>query len=486
METPCSIRRSSQTGQTLGALESAKPDSRKRARDDGNGTTNRPARLNSRTTANELSVASGRSTCCGTSSATSTTSWRPPRRTTPGSSACWKPAKAEILAAEERPGPGGPAALQLRHHPAAQPKRAAHARATAAQAATEESVDIFNAGRKMRVGISPLVNMNQLARRARRSCSTRRSWWWPALGYERAGELVTLKEMLGTDRALVVGPRGRGAGHPALRGPAGPEAAGRRRPLHRLPHRLRAGEDSALRGGEPGPRRSPGHHLPGHRRTGPADRTDPRRRRTAVPAPGPVPRARAEGAQGHPALRPSGLRQDADRQGRGQLAGGQGRRTRRQDGHEELLPEHQGPGTAGQVRRRDRTPHPADLRPGPGEGVRGQPRRGVLRRDGFAVPDPRHRHLLRRRDHHRAAAAQRDRRRGAAGQRDRDRRLQPRGHDRPGHPAPGPAGREGQDPAPGRRGGRGHLQQVHHHRPALPRSRTSPSTAGTSRPPWTR
>src|SRR5687767_6120872 len=31
------------------------------------------------------------------------------------------------------------------------------------QAATEESVDIFNAGRKMRVGISPLVNMNQLA-----------------------------------------------------------------------------------------------------------------------------------------------------------------------------------------------------------------------------------------------------------------------------------------------------------------------------------
>src|SRR5688572_3124428 len=31
------------------------------------------------------------------------------------------------------------------------------------QAATEESVDIFNAGRKMRVDISPLVNMNQLA-----------------------------------------------------------------------------------------------------------------------------------------------------------------------------------------------------------------------------------------------------------------------------------------------------------------------------------
>ena len=49
------------------------------------------------------------------------------------------------------------------------------------------------------------------------------------------------------------------------------------------------------------------------------------------------------------------------------------------------------------------------------------------------------------------AAAGRDRRRGDPAQRDRDRRLQPRGPHRPGHPAPGPAGREDQDRAARRR-----------------------------------
>ena len=45
------------------------------------------------------------------------------------------------------------------------------------------------------------------------------------------------------------------------------------------------------------------------------------------------------------------------------------------------------------------------------------------------------------------AAAGRDRRRRGAEERDRDRRLQPRGPDRPGHPAPGPPRREDQDRA---------------------------------------
>ncbi|MET3720402.1 MULTISPECIES: proteasome ATPase [unclassified Arthrobacter] len=72
------------------------------------------------------------------------------------------------------------------------------------QAATEESADIFNAGRKMRVGISPLVNINQLA--AGQEVLLNEALLIVAgLGYERAGELATLKEMLGTDRALVVG-----------------------------------------------------------------------------------------------------------------------------------------------------------------------------------------------------------------------------------------------------------------------------------------
>ncbi|MCO4255705.1 proteasome ATPase [Pseudarthrobacter cellobiosi] len=72
------------------------------------------------------------------------------------------------------------------------------------QAATEESVDIFNAGRKMRVGISPLANINQLAV-GQEVLLNEALLIVAGLGYERAGELATLKEMLGTDRALVVG-----------------------------------------------------------------------------------------------------------------------------------------------------------------------------------------------------------------------------------------------------------------------------------------
>ncbi|MBT2522056.1 proteasome ATPase [Arthrobacter sp. ISL-28] len=72
------------------------------------------------------------------------------------------------------------------------------------QAATEESVDIYNAGRKMRVGISPLVNMNQLAV-GQEVLLNEALLVVAGLGYERAGELVTLKEMLGPDRALVLG-----------------------------------------------------------------------------------------------------------------------------------------------------------------------------------------------------------------------------------------------------------------------------------------
>ncbi|HEY8702861.1 MAG TPA: proteasome ATPase [Arthrobacter sp.] len=72
------------------------------------------------------------------------------------------------------------------------------------QAATEESADIFNAGRKMRVGISPLVNISQLAV-GQEVLLNEALLIVAGLGYERAGELATLKEMLGRDRALVVG-----------------------------------------------------------------------------------------------------------------------------------------------------------------------------------------------------------------------------------------------------------------------------------------
>ncbi len=72
------------------------------------------------------------------------------------------------------------------------------------QAATEESADIFNAGRKMRVGISPLVNINQLSV-GQEVLLNEALLVVAGLGYERAGELVTLKELLGPDRALVLG-----------------------------------------------------------------------------------------------------------------------------------------------------------------------------------------------------------------------------------------------------------------------------------------
>lgn len=83
------------------------------------------------------------------------------------------------------------------------PKRPPSA-GSSGQAATEESVDIFNAGRKMRVGISPLVNISQLAV-GQEVLLNEALLVVAGLGYERAGELATLKEMLGTDRALVVG-----------------------------------------------------------------------------------------------------------------------------------------------------------------------------------------------------------------------------------------------------------------------------------------
>ena len=114
--------------------------------------------------------------------------------------------------------------------------------------------------------------------------------------------------------------------------------------------------------------------------------------------------------------------------------------------------------------------------------VRGHAGHRVLRRDGLAVPHPRLGRLLRRREHDRAAAASRDRRRRGPRERHRHRRLEPRGHDRPGDPAARPARREDQDRASGRRGGPRHL----HASTSRPSCRctptTWPSTAATGRP----
>lgn len=71
-------------------------------------------------------------------------------------------------------------------------------------AVTEESLDIYASGRKMRVGLSPLLAMSDL--RVGQEVLLNESFTViAALGFERVGELVTVKELLGTDRILVLG-----------------------------------------------------------------------------------------------------------------------------------------------------------------------------------------------------------------------------------------------------------------------------------------
>ncbi|WP_104091559.1 proteasome ATPase [Arthrobacter sp. GMC3] len=82
--------------------------------------------------------------------------------------------------------------------------RLSTARSSAPVAVTEESVDIFASGRKMRVGLSPLLPIREL--RVGQEVLLNEAFTIIAgLGFERVGELVTVKELLGTDRVLVTG-----------------------------------------------------------------------------------------------------------------------------------------------------------------------------------------------------------------------------------------------------------------------------------------
>lgn len=71
-------------------------------------------------------------------------------------------------------------------------------------AVSQESLDIFASGRKMRVGLSPLLRMSDL--NVGQEVLLNEAFTVIAgLGYERVGELVTVKELLGTTRVLVIG-----------------------------------------------------------------------------------------------------------------------------------------------------------------------------------------------------------------------------------------------------------------------------------------
>ena len=266
------------------------------------------------------------------------------------------------------------------------------------------TVDVFTGGRKLRVvGVA----------RARDRGAAARPGGHAQRGDERRRGAVV--RAAGRHRDAQGGARGRRprAGHRAHRRRARRDArrlaarhaaASGRLAAARVAVRLRLRADPEVRGRGARPRGGPGHRLRGHRWAARPDRDDPRRRRAAVPAQGAVHRAPAAAAEGHPALRPARLRQDADREGRRELAGQEGRRGRQGRGAV-VLPQHQGPRAAQQVRRGDRAAHPAGVPAGPREGQRRHAGHRLLRRDGLDLPYPWVRCVLRRREHDRAAAA---------------------------------------------------------------------------------
>ena len=66
------------------------------------------------------------------------------------------------------------------------------------------TVDVFTGGRKLRVTVSPAVETDEL-RRGQEVMLNEALNVVAALAFERAGEVVMLKELLGDDRALVIG-----------------------------------------------------------------------------------------------------------------------------------------------------------------------------------------------------------------------------------------------------------------------------------------
>ncbi|BBE22798.1 proteasome-associated ATPase [Arthrobacter sp. MN05-02] len=83
------------------------------------------------------------------------------------------------------------------------PKRPAEP-GTTTEATVQDTADILQSGRKLRVTVSPLISVRQLTP-GQEVLLNESLTIVAALGFERAGEIVTVKELLGADRALVVG-----------------------------------------------------------------------------------------------------------------------------------------------------------------------------------------------------------------------------------------------------------------------------------------
>ena len=109
-------------------------------------------------------------------------------------------------------------------------------------------------------------------------------------------------------------------------------------------------------------------------------------------------------------------------------------------------------------------PSPGSLQESQRTGGGRQSGHRVLRRNGCALPNPRHRDLVGHRIHDRAAIPLRDRRHGAVAERDRHRREQSAGSHRSRRPAGRPVGREGEGGSSRCSGGQGYFLEVSENR----------------------
>ncbi len=224
----------------------------------------------------------------------------------------------------------------------------------------DDSIDVFTGGRKLRVNVSPSVDLDHLFRGQEVMLNEALNVV-AALDYEQVGEVVMFKELLADgDRALVI-------------------ASADEERVVRLAEPLRS---DTIRAGD---------SLLLDTRAGYVYEKVPKSEveelvLEEVPD---IDYSSIGGLKGqieaiqdavelpylHPELfkehqlrppkgvllyGPPGLRQDADRQGGGQQPGQEGGGQDRPGG-EVLLPQHQGPRAAQQVRRRDRAAHPAGL-----------------------------------------------------------------------------------------------------------------------------
>ena len=167
------------------------------------------------------------------------------------------------------------------------------------------TVDIFTAGRKMRVSVHPEVDLEGIQRGQEVALNESLNVVL-ARGLEVSGEVVVLKERLeDTTRVLVIG-RADEERVCELAGALIGEKLRRRSPAHGHALGARRRAPPAARGRGARARRGSRRHVRRRRWPRRPDRADQGRGRAAVPLRGSVPRAPAPAAEGDPAVRPAG------------------------------------------------------------------------------------------------------------------------------------------------------------------------------------